>query len=68
MPLSGISRRPRTALSAFTFRELLTHKRLAERGAKRGRAGAAEMVARIEAELAARRNNLWDRKGRKVGP
>lgn len=63
MPLSGISRRD-TPLGAFTFRELVTQRRLAERAVRRGRDGAAAMVEKIEAELAARREARLDRAGR----
>ncbi|MEM7696068.1 MAG: hypothetical protein AAF318_16585 [Pseudomonadota bacterium] len=60
MPLSGSSRRvaaDETALCAFSFRELITHKRLAERAVRRGRnvAAAQALIGRIEDELEARR-------------
>lgn len=61
MPLSRISARPATALGAFTYRELLSERSRAERASKRGRAGAAAMLQKIEAELAARREAKFDR-------
>lgn len=57
MPLTGISRRT-GELGAFTYRELLTQRRLAERAVARGRnAGASRaLLVRIEDELATRRD------------
>jgi len=61
MPLSGIRRRTAAAgasdLAAFTVRELYVQRRLAERSLARGRRPdrAATLVARIDAELEARR-------------
>ncbi len=65
MPLTGIGRRPDTVLSAFTFRELLAQRRLAERAIRRGRApeSARALLARIDAELAERRERLFARRG-----
>ena len=62
MPLTGISRRD-TALGAFTFRELLNQKRLAERAIRRGRTpeDAKAMLAKIEEELEERRTQKLDR-------
>ncbi|WP_420392441.1 hypothetical protein [Acuticoccus sp.] len=69
MPLSGISRRD-TALGAFTFRELVTQRRLAERAIARRRdaAAARALIARIDDELAARRGGKLDRAGRALEP
>ncbi|MEM8663243.1 MAG: hypothetical protein AAGF49_03865 [Pseudomonadota bacterium] len=63
MPLSAISRRAGAASSfaSITFRELLAHRRRALTAARRGREGAEAMVARIDAELEARRLAKFDR-------
>ncbi len=42
-------------LRFLTYRELLAGRRRAARAAARGRAGAADLLARIEAELDGRR-------------
>ena len=60
MPLSAVSQR-QGALGSFTYRELLVHRRLALRAAARGRPNAAAMVARIEDELAMRRQRKLER-------
>lgn len=61
MPLTGISRRT-TALGAFTYRELLVQRRLAERALARGRGGdAVSLLERIDSELEARRDAKFDR-------
>lgn len=67
MPLSGIGRRE-GPLDAFTFRELVRQRRLAERAIRRGRnpEEARALVERIEAELAARRARLMDRRAEGV--
>lgn len=66
MPLSGATKRlegdDATLLSAFTFRELLTHKRLAERALRRGKGSASEaLIDRINRELEDRRQRKLDR-------
>lgn len=65
MPLSRISEGD-TPLAAFTFRELAQQRRLAVRAVRRGRnpQEARRLIARIEAELEARRARLFDRRGR----
>jgi hypothetical protein len=64
MPLTGISHRT-TPLGAFTYRELLTQRRLAERAIARGRdeEAARALLARIEEELATRRIAKLNRAG-----
>ncbi len=65
MPLTGISRREPTELAAFSFRELLTQRRLAQRAIARGRnvAAAGALLGRIEAELDRRRAAKFRRAG-----
>jgi len=67
MPLTGVSRRT-TPLGAFTYRELLNQRRLAERALARGREPDASraLLARIEAELATRRTRKLDGTDREV--
>jgi hypothetical protein len=67
MPLTGVSRRT-TPLGAFTYRELLNQRRLAERALARGREPDASraLLTRIEAELATRRTRKLDRIDREV--
>lgn len=61
MPMKGASRRlrsdPRTALDAFTYRELIAQRAIAERASRRrGSTDAKAVLERIEAELTARRD------------
>lgn len=65
MPLTGISRREPTALAAFTYRELLTQRRLAQRAVARGRSpeAAHALLQRIDAELEQRREGMFRRAG-----
>lgn len=62
MPLRGVSRRT-SPLGAFTYRELLAHRRRAERALSRGRSpdAARDLLDRIDAELASRRTLKLDR-------
>lgn len=64
MPLRGISRR-QGPLAAFTYRELMRQRRLATRAVRRGHnvTAARALLARIEAELDARRLAKLDRAG-----
>lgn len=64
VPLTGVSRRT-TPLGAFTFRELLTQRRLALGAIARGRQpeAAEALLARIEEDLAMRRAARLDRAG-----
>ncbi|MEM0907116.1 MAG: hypothetical protein AAGJ94_07115 [Pseudomonadota bacterium] len=75
MPLTGITRRATSAdatpLCAFTFRELLVQKRLAERAARRApdNASASLLLQKIVAELEARRlNNVGHNPGTDLLP
>lgn len=66
MPLSRISRREPSALGAFTYRELLSQRRLAQRAVRRGRDGAQALFQAIEDELALRRARKLERLGAAV--